>query len=72
MERAMFVVAKPFNSTIRRFRVGAELPWNKADDLSPHSFEDLKAKGFIVEKKAEQKAPPSALSKRPVGPRDSD
>lgn len=42
------IVAKPFNSTQRRFRVGTEV--SDGDDFSPHRFADLKASGMIVAK----------------------
>jgi hypothetical protein len=40
------VVAKAFHSTQRRFRVGD--PVSESDDLAPLTFEDLKARKFIV------------------------
>ena len=46
-------VLKPFTSATRRFAVGD--PVNAGDDLSPHSFEDLKAGKFIGTAKAADK-----------------
>lgn len=40
------VVAKPFNTVNRRLRVGA--PVEETDDLSPHTFDDLKKRHWIV------------------------
>lgn len=40
------VVAKPFNTVNRRFREGD--PVLATEDLSPHSFDDLKARRWIV------------------------
>lgn len=39
------VVAKPFNTTIRRMLAGTVVA--ETDDLSPHTFADLKTRGFI-------------------------
>ncbi|TPJ60824.1 hypothetical protein [Mesorhizobium sp. B2-6-1] len=57
-------VLKPFNSTSRRYAVGD--PVRETDDLSPHSFEDLKARKFIGTPKpaqAEKAAAPSSKDK---------
>lgn len=62
----MATVAKPFNSITQRFRVGSEV--NDGDDLSPHSFGDLKTRGFITDK-AEAPASPS-FGKRATAPTD--
>lgn len=43
------LVAKPFNSTTQRFVEGQ--PVSILDDLAPHTFEDLKARGFITSKR---------------------
>jgi hypothetical protein len=40
------VVAKPFKTVNRRFAIGVEI--RESDDLSPHSFADLKERGFIT------------------------
>lgn len=40
------VVAKPFNTVNRRLRVGA--PVEETDDLSPHTFDNLKKGHWIV------------------------
>jgi len=52
------VIAKPINTRVRRLRVGD--PIRRNDDLSPHTFDDLKARGFITEK-GEPAAPVSAF-----------
>lgn len=46
MTQIDYVVAKPFNSSQRRFPVGA--PVLETDDLSPHAFDDLKRRKWIV------------------------
>lgn len=61
----MATVAKDFNTITQRFKVGASV--SEADDLSPHSFESLKAGGFISDGAATA-ASPSPFSKRPVAP----
>jgi hypothetical protein len=38
-------VLKAFNTVNRRLKVND--PVDASDDLSPHSFEDLKSRGFI-------------------------
>lgn len=43
------IVAKAFNSTQRHFREGD--PVSILDDLSPHTFADLKDRGFIASKR---------------------
>ncbi len=43
-----YVVAKPFNTAIQRFRKDADV--SPLDDLAPHSFWDLKKRGFIAER----------------------
>lgn len=40
-----YFVLKPFNTTIHRFRPGDAV--HLMDDLSPHTFEGLKERGFI-------------------------
>lgn len=57
----MATVAKPFNTTTRRFRAGA--PVSPTDDLSPHAFADLKTRGFIVDETDAKAAVP------PIGKR---
>lgn len=39
------IVLKSFNSTLRRFPLGATV--SDSDDFTPHSYEDLKTRGFI-------------------------
>lgn len=39
------VVLKSINTAVRRLKAGAEV--SATDDLSPHNFDDLKARGFI-------------------------
>jgi hypothetical protein len=57
----MHVVAKPFNTTLQRFRLGA--PVAPSDDLSPHTREDLEARGFI-----KQPAAAEASAAAPAAP----
>lgn len=63
------VVAKPFNTSIRRMRVGTAVA--ETDDLAPHTFSDLKTRGFIksdapdVASAPAQKAPDASPQKRP-------
>jgi len=42
----MHVIARPINTTTRRLRAGAEVA--ETDDLTPHTFADLKERGFIA------------------------
>lgn len=51
-----YVVAKPFNATLRRFRAGDVV--TPVDDFSPHAFEDLRKRRFLAsgETKAAEKA----------------
>lgn len=52
----MPVVLKPLTTHTQRLPIGAEV--NEGDDLSPHTFEDLKERGFIgdeAEAKSESK-----------------
>lgn len=63
----MATVAKPFNSITQRFKLGA--PVSENDDLAPHSFEDLKTRGFISDKSDTSSEKPDALSLRsPIKP----
>lgn len=61
------VVAKPFNTESRRLKAGA--PVAETDDLAPHAFADLKARGFVRSTAQPaapaHKAPEAAPSKRP-------
>jgi hypothetical protein len=54
------VVAKQFNTRLRRLRAGD--PVSQTDDLSPHTFADLKAGKFIAAKAEPQ--PPARASQR--------
>ena len=42
------IIAKAINTVNRRLRVGDLV--SAADELAPHSFDVLKARGFIAEK----------------------
>jgi hypothetical protein len=55
------VIAKPLTTTRRRLAVND--PVSADDDLSPHSFADLKTRGFIVEVPAEKPAEPAPATK---------
>lgn len=55
-----YVFAKDITTNSRRFKIGD--PVGAADDLSPHTFSDLGARGFIAAKKADQ---PAAAQPRP-------
>lgn len=58
------VVTKPFNTTNRRFRLNDAVA--ETDDLAPHTFGDLKTRGFIAETKdAETPAPRASRFNRP-------
>jgi len=43
-----YIVAKYLTTTRRRLKIND--PVTETDDLSPHTFADLKTRGFIVEK----------------------
>ena len=60
----MFVVAKPFNSMLRRFRVGQEVA--ETEDVAPLSFDHLKERGFLAPKPAAPaaSAKPAAAARR--------
>lgn len=49
------VIAKAITTASRRLKVGD--PVSADENLSPHTFDDLKARGFISPKQAEQPAP---------------
>lgn len=66
----MATVAKAFNTINQRFKVGADVSEN--DDLAPHSFEGLKAGGFISDGVAAKAEAPSSFGKRPVGPSSTE
>ena len=61
------IVAKAFNSNIHRFKVGA--PVSARDNLWPHNFDDLKARGFIaLARSAEPTAKPQSLAAKRASP----
>ncbi len=61
------VIAKLFNTASRRFKI--DDPISENENLSPHTFADLKARGFIVAKPDEQPTTqPKFLSKRAPTP----
>jgi hypothetical protein len=55
-------VLKAFNTVNRRLKVGD--PVSEGDDLSPHSFDDLKSRGFIGSSEPEPAAPSGFASAR--------
>lgn len=61
-----YVVAKPFQTTLRRLAVGATV--NDGDDLSPHSIESLRAAGLIAAQKADEPLPAAAPPSRRAAP----
>jgi hypothetical protein len=52
-------VLKAFNTVNRRLKIGD--PVNEGDDLSPHSFDELKLRGFIGSDEPERVVPPSSF-----------
>lgn len=46
-------VAKPFTTTLRRFRIGMTV--TPRDDLSPHTYDGLVAAGYIEDTSVEAK-----------------
>lgn len=56
-----YVMVKALTTTRRRLAVND--PVSETDDLSPHDFSDLKARGFIAEVPAEKSAEPVTPAK---------
>jgi hypothetical protein len=57
----MPTVSKSFNTPLRRFVAGE--PISAADDLAPHDYDDLVARGFIDDPRAAES--PRATPPRP-------
>lgn len=57
-----YIIAKEFKTLIHRFKVGDMVA--ESYDLQPHTFDELKERGVIVEKELEHPASPEA-SPRP-------
>jgi hypothetical protein len=55
-------VLKAFNTVNRRLKI--DDPVCEGDDLSPHSFEDMKSRGFIGSGEPESSAPSRFASAR--------
>ena len=64
-ETIVHIVNKPFHTATRRFPAGA--PVSEADDLAPHTFEDLKDRRFIAPPASEPE--PAAPDPRPPSKR---
>jgi hypothetical protein len=55
-------VLKAFKTVNRRLKI--DDPINESDDLSPHSFDDLKSRGFIGSSEPEPSTPSRFTSAR--------
>lgn len=58
----MAIVARSFNTFRRRWVAGETV--SEADDLTPHTFDDLARRGFIDRPKAVEAPTPAAPQKK--------
>ena len=64
------IIARAINTENRRLTVGSIV--FETDNLVPHSFTDLKARGFIAEVKPEVPADPATPKPKPTKPAPTD